>query len=444
MRHHRLSRRAVLATVASCAILLPSGIALAQPVQVFEETPSLEELRRIIVPESHGAGRAIVIQHPQATERSGAGRQSAGSTPYVAGPQAIQTPAAKMPVPQTRGPTLEARLSTPPAPPGRAPAVQAEAMAPVSEAAEGIFALRINFALDSALLPSTSYTALDRIAELMKQEPQIALRIEGHTDALGSADYNLLLSRRRAFAVAHYLVHHRAIEQDRLAVVGKGMTEPLTKNPYDPRNRRVQFVRDDKLPPLAPAPSPATASEKPTPAATASFQLPAAELTPSAVPASLAAAQPQPPSSQNRPPSVVGPPDFTTLADTGQQREQAAGPEPVTIDRRRLAQAEELILSRTVDNKDILQSLGAAIRPLEAAAQRGDPAAAYDVGYCYEHGIGVRPDRAKAYAYYIRSAGALAELKVKAAALSGAQALIVKLTDEEYQEARQILQTDAP
>jgi outer membrane protein OmpA-like peptidoglycan-associated protein len=83
---------------------------------------------------------------------------------------------------------------------------------------------------------------MDRIAELMKEAPQVKLRIEGHTDAAGSPGYNVSLSKRRALSVGEYLVS-QGVDPSRLILVGKGMTEPLTRNPYDPTNRRVQFVR---------------------------------------------------------------------------------------------------------------------------------------------------------------------------------------------------------
>ena len=204
MRDHPLPRLA-LAAAASCEMLLLGGIAKAQPVQVFEETPSLEELRRIIIPESHGPGRAIVIRRPKMTERPDSSPSMPAPTPLIAAPQTNRAPpTAKMPASQTRDPKPETAISAPAEP--AVQALQATTMAPVSQAAAGIVALRINFALDSALLPPISYAALDHVAELMKEEPELKLRIEGHTDALGSADYNLVLSKRRAFAVADYLV----------------------------------------------------------------------------------------------------------------------------------------------------------------------------------------------------------------------------------------------
>ena len=78
---------------------------------------------------------------------------------------------------------------------------------------------------------------------MLRDQPQVKLQVEGHTDALGSEDYNLALSQRRAVAVASYLVERQGIEPSRLVVVGRGEEAPLTENAFDPRNRRVQFAR---------------------------------------------------------------------------------------------------------------------------------------------------------------------------------------------------------
>jgi OOP family OmpA-OmpF porin len=77
---------------------------------------------------------------------------------------------------------------------------------------------------------------------LLKEAPDLKVRVEGHTDAVGSVNYNVSLSERRALSVGEYLAK-QGVEPSRLILVGKGMAEPLTHNPYDPTNRRVQFVR---------------------------------------------------------------------------------------------------------------------------------------------------------------------------------------------------------
>ncbi|TDG19053.1 OmpA family protein [Paracraurococcus ruber] len=111
--------------------------------------------------------------------------------------------------------------------------------------AAGTIGFRINFALNSDAVPPTAFAFLDRVAELMRAEPQVKMQVEGHTDALGADAYNLQLSQRRAAAVANYLVERQGVEVTRLVVQGLGETTPLTENPYDPRNRRVQFARVD-------------------------------------------------------------------------------------------------------------------------------------------------------------------------------------------------------
>jgi outer membrane protein OmpA-like peptidoglycan-associated protein len=221
MADRRYTRFSLLAAVASGGLMLLATGASAQTVRIFDDTPSVDQLRSIMVPESHpGLTRSIVIQRPDARLSS---VQLAAS--HDAGGEAPPAPA-----------PMPAKTAAPAAPP--APAAS---NAPVQNA--GIVGFRVNFAFDSAALPTSSYEFLQRIAELMKEEPQIRLQVEGHTDAKGSPEYNLGLSKRRALSVAEYLVEKCGVSPDRFVLVGKGMTEPLTDDGFDPRNRRVQFVR---------------------------------------------------------------------------------------------------------------------------------------------------------------------------------------------------------
>jgi outer membrane protein OmpA-like peptidoglycan-associated protein len=70
----------------------------------------------------------------------------------------------------------------------------------------------------------------------------LRFRIEGHTDAVGSPDYNMKLSNRRAQSVGDFL-GVQGVDQARLESVGKGASEPIV--PADPlaaANRRVRIV----------------------------------------------------------------------------------------------------------------------------------------------------------------------------------------------------------
>lgn len=212
-----------IAALTSGAMLLFGGSALAQTVSVFDDAPSLEQLRGIMIPESpSGLSRSIVIQR---------------SDVDVA-PSAVQRVSTQEPV-TPRMAQVQARARAPQA--GQAAAGVLERR-PKPGAEAGAVAFHVNFAFNSATMPASAHQMIDVVAQLMKQSPEIKVRIEGHTDAVGSVGYNVVLSERRALSVGEYLVQ-QGIEPSRLVLVGKGMAEPLTGNKYDPANRRVQFVR---------------------------------------------------------------------------------------------------------------------------------------------------------------------------------------------------------
>jgi outer membrane protein OmpA-like peptidoglycan-associated protein len=194
-------------------------------------------LRAIMVPESQpGASRSIVFQRPD-VDLSTPNVQRASTDPQ---PTPRRRPVAKA----TARPVVEAAASADADQPRAAQSSAAHSSAahptPVDE--PGAVAFHVNFALDSAMIPDSAREMIDVIARLMKESPEVKIRIEGHTDALGSVGYNMALSERRALSVGAYLVKC-GVEPSRLDLVGKGMAEPLTSNKYDPANRRVQFVR---------------------------------------------------------------------------------------------------------------------------------------------------------------------------------------------------------
>ncbi len=111
----------------------------------------------------------------------------------------------------------------------------------------------ILFDFDKTSLSAPSMLMLNSLAEYMKKYPQIFLLISGHTDALGSEEYNLKLSVNRSSSVAGYLKKQN-INPVRLSVKGFGESSPVAENTNpdgtdNPEgralNRRVELQLND-------------------------------------------------------------------------------------------------------------------------------------------------------------------------------------------------------
>lgn len=103
----------------------------------------------------------------------------------------------------------------------------------------------IYFDFNLATLKPQSRPALQEIAQVLQQSPQRALRIEGHTDNIGTDAYNADLSARRAAAVKEALVRDFRVEGRGLATIGHGESKPIETNDTlagRARNRRVELV----------------------------------------------------------------------------------------------------------------------------------------------------------------------------------------------------------
>jgi OmpA-OmpF porin, OOP family len=99
------------------------------------------------------------------------------------------------------------------------------------------------FAQGKSLIDPKSYSQLDEVAEMMKENTRIEIQLEGHTDNVGSAKANLKLSQDRVDAVKRYLVD-RGIAKGRIQTKAFGGTQPL-RNEMNPeqrgQNRRVEM-----------------------------------------------------------------------------------------------------------------------------------------------------------------------------------------------------------
>lgn len=102
----------------------------------------------------------------------------------------------------------------------------------------------ILFNTNSSELTELSTAMLDNFALYLKDNPQIKIRIEGHTDDIADADFNMKLSKKRAQRVYRYLIK-KDIKRGRMTYDGFGETKPVATNDTEKgraKNRRTEFV----------------------------------------------------------------------------------------------------------------------------------------------------------------------------------------------------------
>ena len=112
------------------------------------------------------------------------------------------------------------------------------------KAGEKVLLNNIFFEYAKATLRSESFPELDRITETMKENINLTIEIQGHTDNVGSNESNLKLSQDRAESVRTYLLSKK-LSVNRVTSVGFGETRPVASNDTEEgkaQNRRVEFV----------------------------------------------------------------------------------------------------------------------------------------------------------------------------------------------------------
>jgi outer membrane protein OmpA-like peptidoglycan-associated protein len=125
----------------------------------------------------------------------------------------------------------------------------------------------VNFAFNSAELTAEARRELDKVAAVLI-DPNIekySIIIHGHTDGVGSAEYNQSLSERRAAAARQYFIAQHGIDPNRLTARGHGKSQLLvSSDPTSEVNRRVQFENANysaaSVPAVASRPVPTTSA----------------------------------------------------------------------------------------------------------------------------------------------------------------------------------------
>jgi OOP family OmpA-OmpF porin len=102
----------------------------------------------------------------------------------------------------------------------------------------------IYFETANATIKPVSFPLLDEVATVLTDNPEIQVRIEGHTDDRGNNEYNMGLSQQRTDAVRQYLVG-KGVDAGRMEAKGYGESAPIASNKNEAgraQNRRVEFV----------------------------------------------------------------------------------------------------------------------------------------------------------------------------------------------------------
>lgn len=103
------------------------------------------------------------------------------------------------------------------------------------------------FDTGQATLKAGAYGTIDRLAGVLKESPDRKVMIEGHTDSVGSDEFNQGLSERRAAAVQTALLE-RGVSSNQIGAIGKGEAFPIASNDNAggrQRNRRVEMIFTD-------------------------------------------------------------------------------------------------------------------------------------------------------------------------------------------------------
>lgn len=105
----------------------------------------------------------------------------------------------------------------------------------------------VQFESNSSVITSAYDTEIGVVAQTLENNPDARAVVEGHTDSIGEAKYNLWLSGRRAEAVRQLLIDQHGVNPSQITAVGRGEESPVADNhTADGRrlNRRVELIMD--------------------------------------------------------------------------------------------------------------------------------------------------------------------------------------------------------
>jgi len=104
--------------------------------------------------------------------------------------------------------------------------------------------LQVLFDFDKATLTEADLKELQKAVAFVKKYPGAKIRLDGYTDSIGTEEYNMKLSERRATAVMDYLIKEAGVSSSKITAVGHGEADPVADNKTPEgraKNRRVEI-----------------------------------------------------------------------------------------------------------------------------------------------------------------------------------------------------------
>ena len=132
----------------------------------------------------------------------------------------------------------------PPPPPPAATPTPAPPPPPPAKVIDKI-TLMVHFDFDKSDIKKSDEAELKKGIDFVKKYPGSKVRVDGHTDSIGTDQYNQKLSERRAEAVKNYLVQKGAVDASKITSMGHGETKPIASNKTKEgraQNRRVEIL----------------------------------------------------------------------------------------------------------------------------------------------------------------------------------------------------------
>ena len=109
----------------------------------------------------------------------------------------------------------------------------------------GLKAENGTFDFNESEIRASDRRELDEVGEFLRSQPQSYVVLNGYTDNVGSEEYNLALSRKRAESVASYLTGRPGVGRERIVLQWYGYANPIASNDTEEgraKNRRVEMA----------------------------------------------------------------------------------------------------------------------------------------------------------------------------------------------------------